>query len=60
MAIFSIPCGFSLAGVGDGEAFGFCAGTESAITILMAATDKDLNKNDVIRAGMLHGLWYGS
>jgi hypothetical protein len=60
IAIFSTPCGFSEGGVGDGDAFGYCAETESAAAMLTTATDKYLNKNDVIRSGMLHGLWFGS
>src|SRR5215813_15037823 len=42
--ILTVPCVSSVGGVGDGEAFGFCAYTDKASATIMQAAAKDLNK----------------
>src|SRR5262245_29315791 len=54
MGIFTVPCGSSGMGVGDG--FGFCAETLRAAAVTMNTADKYLNKKDFRSADMLLGL----
>jgi len=54
IATLTVPCGSS--GIGVGEAFGFCAATDSAAAGIMTASHKYLNKDDVKRPDMLNGL----
>ena len=43
MKIFSVPSWFG-GGVGDGDAFGFCAEADNATVTIMQAAAKDLNR----------------
>src|SRR5262245_7168441 len=57
--ILTVPCGSS-DGVGVGDGFGFCAGTDKTAKQITSAANKYLNKNCVRRADMLIWIVFGS